>query len=70
MTKHQHEVYKIAKLITDMVFGDASKDELERAIKHSAVVIDSKSDGTECFQSEIDNDIESLRVKYQGKEQK
>lgn len=63
----QAEMGKISNLITDMTLGGASDDELERAVKHSMVVIDAGKHKLNYQQSYEDQKIEELRVKYQGK---
>ena len=68
MTKHdtQMEMGKISNLITDMTLsGGASDDELARAVRHSQVVIDAEKHKLDWKRSEIENDIESLKRKYQ-----
>lgn len=61
------ETDKIAWLITDMTLGRAPVEHLERAIKHSIVVINTKCDA-DIKQSEIDNGIEELRMLYSSEE--
>lgn len=68
MTKHgtQMEMGIISNLITDMTLsGGASPDELARAVKHSMVVIDAEKHKLDYKRSEIENDIASLKKKYQ-----
>ena len=55
----------ISNLITDMTLKGASQDELARAVRHSMVVIDAGKHKLDYKQSEIDNDIDSLKQKYQ-----
>lgn len=62
----QLEMGKISNLITDMTIKDASHAELERAVKHSMVVIDAEKHGLNYKQSEKDNAISQLKAKYQG----
>lgn len=62
----QLEMGKISNLITDMNLKDASLAELERAVKHSMVVIDAEKHGLNYRQSEKDNAISELKAKYQG----
>ena len=69
MTKSgtQAEMGKITNLITDMqIRGDATDEEIARAVKHSMVVIDAAKHKLDYKLSEIDNDIASLKEKYQG----
>lgn len=68
MTKRgtELEMGKISNLITDMTLsGKATSDELARAVRHSMVVIDANKHSLDYKQSEMDNDIASLRTKYQ-----
>ena len=60
-----NEMGRISNLITDMTLMGATKNELARAVKHSMVVIDAEKHKLDYKQSEKDNDIESLRRKYQ-----
>lgn len=68
MTKDatQSEMGKISNLITDMTIRSATESEIARAVKHSMVVIDAEKHKLNYKQSEIDNDIKSLKAKYQG----
>lgn len=61
------EMGRIANLITDMTLQGCSDDELARAIRHSMVVIDAPKHHLNYKQSEKDNRIQELRIKYQGK---
>ena len=61
----QMQMGVISNLITDMTLGGASQDELARAVRHSMVVIDAGKHKLDYKQSEIDNDIDSLKNKYQ-----
>ena len=61
----QMQMGVISNLITDMTLGGASQDELARAVRHSMVVIDAGKHKLDYKQSEIDNDIDSLKKKYQ-----
>lgn len=68
MTKHgtQMEMGIISNLITDMTLhGGATEDELARAVRHSQVVIDAEKHKLDYKRSEIENDIDSLKRKYQ-----
>lgn len=62
----QIEMGKVSNLITDMTIGGASTDELVKAVRHSMVVIDAAKHGLDYKQSEIDNDIQALKNKWQG----
>lgn len=59
------EMGNISNLITDMTIKGASTNELTRAVRHSMVVIDAEKHGLDYRQSAIDNDIASLKKKYQ-----
>lgn len=61
------EMGKITNLITDMTLLGAKDDELERAVKHSMVVIDAEKHKLDYKASEIENDIASLKKRYQAK---
>lgn len=62
----QSQMGSISNLITDMTIQAASLDEIERAVKHSMVVIDAEKHNLNYKQSYIDNGIAALKVKYQG----
>ena len=62
----QLEMGKVSNLITDMTIKGANYDEIARAVRHSMVVIDAEKHNLNWRQSEIDNDIKALKVKYQG----
>lgn len=62
------EMGKISNLITDMTLLGASDAELARAVRHSMVVIDAEKHKLDYKQSEIDNDIASLKKAYQIKD--
>lgn len=59
------EMGKASNLITDMQIKNATLDEVERAVKHSMVIIDAEKHNLNWQQSEIDNGIAELRQKYQ-----
>lgn len=63
----QDEMGKITNLISDMTLLGATREELERAVKHSMVVIDAAKHGLDYKRSEIDNGIPELKKLYQGK---
>ncbi len=65
MSNTQTEMGKISNLITDMTLLGAKTPELVRAVKHSMVVIDAEKHHLNYKQSEIDNDIASLKKLYQ-----
>lgn len=66
MKNTQTEMGKVSNLITDMTLRGATEDELARAVRHSMVVIDAEKHKLDYKQSEIDNNIASLKKKYQG----
>jgi len=61
----QLEMGSISNLITDMTLAGANDEELTRAVKHSMVVIDAFKHKYDYKLSEKDNDIKSLKEKYQ-----
>lgn len=68
MTKRdtQMEMGIISNLITDMTLsGGASDEEMARAVKHSMVVIDAEKHKLDYKRSEIENNIDDLKRKYQ-----
>lgn len=67
MTKSetQKEMGKITNLITDMTVREAPWDDIEKAVKHSMVVIDAEKHGYDYQQSYIDNGIAELKKRYQ-----
>jgi len=60
----QEKMGEITNLISDATIRGASVSELTRLVKHSMVVIDSYKHNLDYKQSEIDNDIASLKKKY------
>lgn len=69
MTRTDMEMGKISNLITDMTLsGGASEEEIARAVKHSMVVIDAKKHNLDYKRSEVENNIQALKNKYQPKE--
>ena len=64
-TQKQNEMGKISNLITDMTLKGATEDELERAARHSMVVIDAEKHKLDWKASEVDNGIAALKRKYQ-----
>jgi hypothetical protein len=61
------EMGKVSNLITDMTIGGAPFPEIERAVKHSMVVIDAEKHHLDYRQSAIENGIAALTKKYQKK---
>lgn len=66
MRNTQNEMGRISNLITDMTLLGADIPEIERAVRHSMVVIDAEKHKLDYKQSEIDNGIKELREKYQN----
>lgn len=62
----QKQMGNVSNLITDMTIKGADAPELARAVRHSMVVIDAEKHGLDWKQSEKDNGIKALKVKYQG----
>lgn len=65
MNNTQNEMGRISNLITDMQLLGADDKEMARAVKHSMVVIDAEKHKLDYKASEKDNDIDSLKRKYQ-----
>ena len=63
----QREMGVVSNLITDMTIQNAPTDDIAKAVKHSMVVIDSEKHHLDYLQSARDNDIESLKRRYQQK---
>lgn len=62
----QKEMGLISNLITDMTIKGANENEIAAAVRHSMVVIDAEKHELNYKQSYIDNNIASLKEKYQG----
>ena len=60
----------VSNLITDMTIKGAPDSDIEKAVKHSMVVIDAYKHGLDWKQSEIDNDIQQLKAKWQAESPK
>ena len=56
----------VSNLITDMTVKGATLPEIERAVKHSMVVIDAEKHNLDWQRSEIDQGIAELKEKYQN----
>ena len=65
----QTEMGVISNLITDMTMIGATDQELARAVKYSQTVIDAEKHNLDYKRSYAENDIESLKKKYQVKPQ-
>ena len=61
----QKEMGIASNLITDMTIRNAPLEDMVKAVKHSMVVIDAQKHDLDYHQSEIDNDIKALKMKYQ-----
>lgn len=62
----QNEMGRVSNLITDMTVGGADWHDIEKAVKHSMVVIDAEKHHLDYKKSAVDNDIQSLKKTYQG----
>lgn len=69
MTKQetQKEMGIISNLITDMTLRGAPESDMVKAVKHSMVVIDAAKHKLDYKRSEKDNDIATLKQKWQPK---
>lgn len=67
MKDTQKQMGVISNLITDMTLAGATDSELARAVKHSMVVIDAEKHKLDYKASEIENNIDGLKRKYQKK---
>lgn len=67
MTKKQkgREMGIVSNLITDMTIKGAPWSDIEKAVRHSMVVIDAEKHELNWRQSELDNQIELLKEKWQ-----
>lgn len=66
MTRTDMEMGVISNLISDMTLsGGATEDEMARAVRHSMVVIDAEKHKLDYKRSEVDNNIDELKRKYQ-----
>lgn len=66
MGNTQAQMGEISNLITDMTLKQAPEHEIERAVRHSMVVIDAEKKKLNYKQSAADNGIRALKEKYQG----
>ena len=62
----QQEMGKVSNLITDMTVQSAPLKDIERAVKHSMVVIDAEKHNLDWKRSARENDIAGLKKEYQG----
>lgn len=65
MKDTQKQMGVISNLISDMTLAGAPDAKMARAVKHSMVVIDAEKHKLDYKQSEIDNDIASLKKEFQ-----
>lgn len=63
----QKQMGEISNLITDMTLHGAKEEDLVKAVKHSMCVIDANKHNLDYVRSEKENDIASLKAKYQKK---
>lgn len=68
MTKKQKgkEMGVVSNLITDMTIKGAPLEDIEKAVRHSMVVIDAEKHELNWKQSERDNQIDILKERWQG----
>lgn len=64
-SQKQRLMGEVSNLITDMTIRGADANELAKAVRHSMTVIDATKHKLDWKQSEIDNDIKSLKKTYQ-----
>lgn len=66
-TEHKNKLMgEVSNLITDMTIKGATSNEIAQAVRHSMVVIDAEKHDLNYRQSAIDNNIASLKKKYQA----
>lgn len=63
----QQKMGEVSNLITDMTIKMARPEEIAQAVRHSMVVIDGVKHELNVRQSHIDNGIDALKEKYQGR---
>lgn len=61
----QTEMGKISNLIADMTLFGAPSDDMAKAVRHSMVVIDAGKHKLDYKRSEVENDIATLKKKWQ-----
>lgn len=66
MKDTQKQMGVVSNLITDMTIKGAPSKDIEKAVKHSMVVIDAEKHGLDWKRSEKENDIPLLKKKWQG----
>lgn len=62
----QQEMGKVSNLITDMQIQQAPYKDIEKAVKHSMVIIDAEKHNLDWKRSARENEIASLKKEYQG----
>lgn len=62
----QIKMGEVSNLIMDMTLKGAPPEDMEKAMKHSMVVIDAEKHRLNYKQSEIDNNIRALEKEYKG----
>ena len=62
----QQEMGKVSNLITDMTVQMAPHEDIEKAVRHSMVVIDAEKHNLDWRRSARENDIAGLKKEYQG----
>lgn len=63
----QRQMGEVSNLINDMTLKGAKPDDIAKAVRHSMVVIDAVKHNLNYKKSEIDNDILTLKKKWQAK---
>lgn len=63
----QAKMGDVSNLITDMTIKGANIGDVEKAVKHSMVVIDSDKHSLDYKKSYVDNGIAALKQRYQGR---
>ena len=66
MKDTQKQMGVVSNLITDMTIKGAPIEDIEKAVKHSMVVIDAEKHGLDWKRSEKDNSIALLKKTWQG----
>lgn len=66
-SQKQKQMGVVSNLITDMTLKGAPESDIAKAVKHSMVVIDAVKHKLDYKQSEIDNDIATLKKRWQGR---
>lgn len=64
-SEKQKQMGMVSNLITDMTLQGAPESDITKAVKHSMVVIDAEKHKLDFKRSEKENDIDTLKAKYQ-----